>query len=330
MWNWDSVNYADQIVDLIIAVVQSALILVLTTLLTRYLFNRILLREKVIGKRLSEYGIERVKSNDAGILSEKDHQYLFALNGHQVPREADFMFLTGSSFFRDFQKKTGYIESLAKRGCKVKVLLANPERGRFGVEEVELSAEKIEEMAQYYYNVIIGKEKTKSFLERSYVMLIKSKVMPADGDFASEETILNIKNLLKKNGDHNCQVRQARQWLKEINERNKECPAAVQVELHYYEDEYQMPMMIARFNADERAAKSSRNKPTVYAPRTMGKDKNQNRIMVWTNLNAPIRETMESISVFCYKNEDRDAAFVNDVCSSFDYLIDTYPENMAA
>lgn len=47
--------------------------------------------------------------------------------------------------------------------------------------------------------------------------------------------------------------------------------------------------------------------------------------MLWTNMNAPVRETIKSINVLGMKDGNKDASFVEDVSLSFDYLFNKYP-----
>ena len=93
--------------------------------------------------------------------------------------------------------------------------------------------------------------------------------------------------------------------LKEINEHAKNGGG---IELHFYTDEYQMPITIAEYDYGE-----SR--------------KNKSFVMLWTNINAPVRETIKSINVLGMKDGNSDAGFVEDVSLSFDYLFNKYPKD---
>ena len=102
--------------------------------------------------------------------------------------------------------------------------------------------------------------------------------------------------------------------LRLLREREQEIPQTAMkraakngsIELRHYEDEYQMPIILVRTRA--------------------GKDNKEDSIFLWTNINAPIKETSESINVFCSSEVDEvnDKAFLSDVCTSFDYLWETY------
>ena len=93
--------------------------------------------------------------------------------------------------------------------------------------------------------------------------------------------------------------------LKEINSHAKNGGG---IELHFYTDEYQMPITIAEYDYGE-----SR--------------KNRSFVMLWTNINAPVRETIKSINVLGMKDGNSDAGFVEDVSLSFDYLFNKYPRD---
>ena len=55
--------------------------------------------------------------------------------------------------------------------------------------------------------------------------------------------------------------------------------------------------------------------------------RNKSFVMLWTNINAPVRETIQSINVLGMKDGNKDAGFVEDVSLSFDYLFNKYPKD---
>lgn len=308
IFNLKEINFAEKSISLIVAVIQAIIIFVLTKVLLDKTFKE----QRSIGKNLQDYGIEKVRVNKGGTLSKNARDVVFGLNGKQYPTSMDLCFISGNGFFRDFQLKIGYIKKLLENNCKIRVLLANPYSGTFGETPLNRYADEQfqETLVNYYYDILTNEKRAASFLERAYVMLIKSKVQDKNGIKKDElRKLLNVKFLkngtTQNDGDHGFQVKHIESMCKELKKSGD-------IELRFYEDEYQMPIILVKSYIDEKQ-----------------KDKNEENILLWTNINAPIRETSESINVFCKSDSDdlENKKFVNDVCNSFEYLWDTYAPN---
>ncbi len=272
-------------------------------LITSNVLNRAFQKEKAIGKGLKEYGIERVKGGK-GTLSQKDRNIVFGLRGYAPPSELCLCFITGSAFFRDFQSRAGYIEGLASRGCNVRVLLANPNQSVVSsLWDADTETNGIPEaVVDYYYNLLITPSRAGSFLERTYTMLASSAF--ASGLDDEEHCKRVLRERLRENKDHIEQVRIIQTMLSEAAQK---ADHGGSISLHYYVDEYQMPIIMAKFDAG---------------------DKQPVQTLVWTNMNAPIRETIDSINIFALHSEDSTSGFADDVEKSFEYLWRAYPKEM--
>lgn len=295
--DFTQINLAENLIDIIFAVIQAIII----ALVTGHVLNKIFLKERNMGKNLRECGIERVSASK-GTLTARDREKLFGLNGNPVPTEVCLCFITGNAFFRDFQEQKHYIQDLTKQGCKVKVLLANPWNGEISSksDETGIIKEELDSVTDYYYKIHSENLLATSFLEREYDMLISPILIEKTKDEAKAE----LKKLLEKESDHNGQVKKVFALLREAR---KHSANGGDIELHYYTDEYQMPIILAKYNATP---------------------KKESKVMLWTNINAPIKETRESINVYAVKNINKKKDFVIDVENSFYYLCRKYPKNV--
>ncbi len=310
MLDFTEINYADEIVGIIIAIFQAVLI----AIITKILLDRAFRDQRLIGKNLQKYGIRKVRADKGGTLSKTGQDIAFGLNGKLIPHKLDLCFITGFGFFRDYQVRTGYLKKLIANGCKIRVLLGNPNRGTYAdykCEDFENEGNR-DEIVDYYYNIVTKKTRAQSFLERAYAMLISEKIKQKSGDYdinlLRERLSIEAdkRKVSQNNGDHNYQVKYVTKIIEEIDKYKGNGGS---IELRYYEDEYQMPIIMASSYTDNKS--KLRNEETVY---------------LWTSINAPIKETSESINVFCSVNVDdkSNAIFINDVSKSFDYLWNLY------
>ena len=292
------IDWADKSVGLIIGVVQAVII----AFITGKLINKAFIKQKSIGSKLSTYGIDKV-SIHAGTLRKNDVNVLFGLHGHPCPIEVKLCFITGNAFFRDYQKN---LEHLVENGTKIKVLLGDPNDAQFSKYYAEsLSLDKhLDEITDYYMSVYDGNVQPKTFLEREFIMLSYNKLkafmgLPDRDNFRQE-----LRSLISKNGDEVYQVFKAAKRLEEIN--THACNGGG-IEVHYYNDEYQMPIIMAK-----------------YLGQNQKKEKSFGKTLLWTNMNAPIKETSESVNIHCVRKEDEEAPYVDDTELSFDYLFELY------
>jgi hypothetical protein len=313
MFNFSAINYGDKIISLIIAVAQAVIIAVITKMVLDKAFQE----QRTIGKNLQEYGIKKVKSEKSGgTLNKSGCDIVFGLNGKPIPLQLDLCFITGNSFMLDFQTRTNYIKRLIENGCQVRILLANPFRGNFAeysVADYE-NENKLDATIDYYYKLLNNEIASQSFLERAYMMLIRPNVTRSGGsiDKAKLKEYLSIETDKCKvsihNGDHGYQVK----FIKDMCDELKQYGAnGGSIELRFYEDEYQMPIIMATSHMH------------------CNQNHNEEMIYLWTNINAPIRETKDSINVFCSASIDdkESATFLNDVSKSFDYLWNLYKDS---
>lgn len=312
----------ERFINLAFAVIQAILI----ALITKNALDRALQKEKAIGKRLKSYGIENVKSGD-GKMSRHHINLAFGLRGHTPPKGLDICFITGRAFFQDFQVNTDYIGRVVAQGCHVRVLLANPYDGYIykntlwkdaiddcSIAQWRMAQERgetpdprylayIDAVAQYYLEMLADHSsdafRNASFIERSDAMLLSSKIKAPSSHRA--EYLKEIKNLLLKLGDHRTQVLCARQILESIVKAHPKCSG--KVELRCYADEYRMPITLVRKDATK---------------------KSEELTLLWTNINAAIRETTESINIFCKVKGDRDKTYISDMEKTFEYLWSCY------
>ncbi len=311
MFDFSKINFADEFVGIVIAVLQAVLI----AIITKILLDRAFKDQRLIGKNLQKYGIKKVRADRGGTLSKSGVDIVFGLNNKLYPNKLDLCFITGFGFIRDYEVRAGYLKKLISNGCKIRILLGNPNTGKYAdYKYTDFEDEKVvDELTEYYYDVLNKKIRPQSFLERSYAMLISMKVkMNEDGEYDKKllKEYLSIESdkrkVSKRHGDHNFQVKYAAHLIENLA---KYADNGGSIELRFYEDEYQMPIIMASSYTDKK-----------------GKQRNEETIYLWTNMNAPIKETSESINVFCSVNSDDtdNATFIDDVCKSFNYLWDLY------
>lgn len=291
IFDFSSINMADKTINFGIAIVQAIII----ALITGLVLNNVFQRERAIGKGFSKYGIKSIK-NSSGTISLNDTRVLFADGkDFQVPYELNLCFISGSNFFNDYYDR---IKSLVERGCRVKILLGNPRISGIPESYRENPKEHVNEYFEYYWDIIKNRKPALCFQERNYVMLVTPKIKRCGKDDESmKKALLTI---LQREGDHIDQVREVSERLKSINTKSN---GLGKIDIRYYQDEYQIPIILACFNAiqSEKA-----------------------KMLLWTNFKAPVRETMESINVHAMMIEGEKNRFVDDVKKSFDYLWETY------
>lgn len=312
MFDFSTINFADKLFGILIAIMQALII----SLLTGMVLNRSFKQEREMGKSLRNYDITRIKSERKGTLSPQDYDIVFGLHGTPAPMQLSLSFLTGFGFFRDFECKAKYLSSLISRGCQIRILVANPHKGHFAEMPYDYftTNQALEERVNYYYDIFTGKKQEQCFAERSYSMLIYDKIkcyLDASQWLEGQAKINNdqqLRNKLKEllsidgqhNGDHIYQLRFLEQLVKEIR-KNADNGGTIQI--RFYEDEYQMPIILCKC--------SSGDKQTIN---------------LWTNINAPIRETMSSINVAGQYSSvsDKSESFVKDTEATFEYMWKKY------
>lgn len=301
--------FLDKGIVLLIAIVQAVVI----TIITNILLNRLLRKQQKIGVSLAKYGIDKVSESKKGLLGNSS-KILFGLSGHQKPKIVKLCFITGFNFIKDFELE---LENLVKNGTDVKILLGSTANSQFSSSyesnlKLENLSEYSENIAQYYTDLLFSNKTSTNFLENSFAMLEYNKCIKKIKEpfNHSVEYQKKFKEQLKKNielyGDHVFQIYHGKKIIDKINEKydKKQNESYGKIYLAHYIDEYRMPMIIAEFD---------------YLNK-----KNQTRTLLWTNINAPVVETHESINIFCQEDESESKPYINDVVNSFDYLWQKY------
>lgn len=310
MCDFEKINWAEKIIELIFAIIQALII----AYITRNAFDRILQKEKAIGKRLKNYGIESVKSGDGKMTTKHEH-IAFGQRGYDKPTEMDLCFITGRMFFQNFQFKNNinYIGELVQSNCRVRVLLVNPydcviyRRWKIRIDNGDLDFLKQDEyinyVAEFYYKIIVKNDpyylKNSSFIERTEAILLRSMVKPNEN--SKEKCIKIIKNHISEYGDFRYQVLYNKIGLEKLNERASTYGS---IEVRFYEDEYRMPITLVKKNANK-------NKEATT--------------FLWTNTNAATRETTDSINIFFKVKESERSELVDDIEETFRCLWNRYP-----
>ena len=281
MWDAGSVNVAKNVIDVCFAIIQYLLITIVIGFVVKKIVDKSLEKQKHIGENLSKYGIHKVSAHKGGTLNEKDKNVLFGKRGRVFPEEVDLCFLTGWSFFRDYCEE---LKNLVANGTKIRVLLGSPEGATFTGCQIEQTQKLLKKMTEYYANAYLNRSPLKSFLERETLMLAHENL--ADAANEREAVMKKLEEtVLQKDGEF-------------VGDGGE-------ISLHYYCDEYQMPIIMAKYPAEK---------------------KKEPKTLLWTNMNAPIRETKDSINLYCEATETKHSLYINDVQKSFDYLYNRYSE----
>lgn len=308
--------YINLFIGFAVAVLQA----IILALITKVVVDKSLRKSKSIGDGLTKVGIEKVEVKN-GKMSISDQNVLFGRNGKQMPAKLKLCFLTGVNFFFDYQDD---LRRLVEEGKKVEVLLFNPySHPQYKEYEKDLEdydihkcifprdlREKIIKRSMRNWELTGDDLAALSYPEREFLMLseahFKKLLNGRKYDQLTEEEKHDIwDKRLNMYGSDITETIVTIKLLKEINEHTKNGGG---IELHFYTDEYQMPITIAEYDYGE-----SR--------------KNKSFVMLWTNINAPVRETIKSINVLGMKDGNSDAGFVEDVSLSFDYLFNKYPKD---
>ncbi|MBQ9145505.1 MAG: hypothetical protein IJX70_03480 [Clostridia bacterium] len=313
-WPEVFINFGNQLIPAIITAVLTALIL-----------DKAFKKSKRLGDSLVKSGIDNIEYA-SGKMSRSDRDKLFGLNGRPKPDEVSLCFLTGDNFFLDNYR---YISELQKSGCKIRVLLANPydspramiyfdsHQGDFSKEKSLCSAEDKAHLAELYckYYAYNADETSKlSYLERTYLMVSKDNIERiAQSEYncsydtlSSSEKVAVWKKRIGATGDHITQVMIVTKIVEALNKNSTN-----QIELHYYRDEYRIPITLAKYK-----------KSTISKHRNRGDDYTE--YLLWTNMNAPVKETTKSVNVFGKTKDIYDSTYITDVVKTFNYLFDKY------
>ena len=293
---------------------------IVLAIITKIVIDKSLRKSKSIGDGLTKVGIEKVEVKN-GKMSISDQNVLFGRNGKQMPTKLKLCFLTGVNFFFDYQED---LRNLVRNGTKVQILLFSP----FAHPKYQEYSKRLENydlnkcifptdlrMDIIKYNMnnweLTGDELAKlSYPEREFLMLseahFKKLLNGRKYNQLTEEEKIDLWD--KRMNIYGSDITETILSMKLLKEINSHSQGAGGIELHFYTDEYQMPITMAEYDYG-----TSR--------------KNKSFVMLWTNMNAPVRETIKSINVLGMKDGNNDASFVEDVSLSFDYLFNKYPKD---
>lgn len=289
---------------------------VITALLTAWFLDKAFQKSKHLGDSLVKSGIDNIEYA-SGKMSKRDRTKFFGLNGKEKPNEINLCFLTGDNFFLDYYE---YLLDLANNNTRIKVLIANPFESNRVSEYLEkypseftregslCSAIDKEKLANLYYeyNSYNAEQLSKlAYLERTFLMVSKENIERiAENKYGRSYSILEENEKLNvwrdrigKTGDHIMQTMIVTKIVESLNKKSQ----GTKIELYYYKDEYRIPITLAKY-----------------------KKKDKEDFLLWTNMNAPVKETTKSVNVFGQTNDENDASYVTDVIKSFDYLFDRY------
>ena len=287
--------YWDKTVSLALSIVQSLLIAGLTFLIV----NNAFAKKQKIGASLNKEGVQRVTSND-GRLTNNDVNLLFGKGNNPKPTEIKLCYITGYGFLRVFQKD---IINVIKAGCNVKILVASPKTSYFFDRYHKGESIFVDDLVEYYSKAAFDKTKYHSFLEKEdFMMALSGRNL----DNLNEH---EVKKIFKEfftehqDGDNVGQIFKIIKLVDMLSNSVKDIDGAGNIELRFYEDEYRMPITLAKFDRYKK-------KPA--------------HTVLWTNITAPIDETRDSISLYFQKYDSDSGKFVDSIDTYFDYLWDCY------
>ena len=312
----DGAYWADVGVDIAVGVI-SALI---TAAVTTWLLDKAFRKSKYLGDSIKKAGIEKIDYT-SGKMSQKDRNILFGLKGNQMPNELKICFITGDNFCKDNFEN---LADLVKNGRTIKALIGNPYCSERATEyfkkftadsplaELQCSEEDKMALADLYLrlNELHGDDlRNLCYLERTYLMVskeiierkAKEKYSAAYNKLTPQEKREVWLSRISSTGDHVMQAVLVTRMLELVK---KQAANGGKVDLRYYHDEYRIPITLAEYYAEN--------------------GQKENRLMLWTNMNAPVRETTKSVNVFGIDKFEEGATYVNDVNISFEYLFDKY------
>ena len=318
------INEGSYWADVGVKIFESVVAAIFVAMITSWLLNKAFRKSKYLGESIGKAGIQKIDYS-SGKMTKKDRNILFGLKGNPMPTELKICFITGDNFCKD---NFGELANLVQNGRTIKALIGNPcpcERSKeyfekfspdLPIKDLFCSEDDKKKLAQLYteLNELNGdKLRERSYLERTYLMVSKDiiyrkareKYAPRTyNDLTKEEKQSIWMERISSTGDHVMQAVLVTRMLQAVNRFSDN---GGKVELHYYHDEYRIPITLAEYDVD------AKNK--------------ENKLMLWTNMNAPVRETIKSVNVFGVDISNEKATYVNDVNCTFDYLLEKYPDN---
>lgn len=305
-------------------ILESVIAAIVVAVITSWLLNKAFRKSKYLGDNIGKAGIERIDYT-SGKMPKKDHNILFGLKGNPMPKELKICFITGDNFCKD---NFWELVELVKNGRTIKALIGNPctcDRSKeyfdtfsrnLPLKDLYCSEESKKELAKLYadLNEEQGEElRKRSYLERTYLMVSKDIIYRKAREKFAPRTYKELNpeekqaiwmERISSTGDHVMQAVLVTRMLQAVNSYSAN---GGKVELHYYHDEYRIPITLAEYDVD------AKNK--------------ESKLLLWTNMNAPVRETTKSVNVFGKDTSTENVTYVNDVNCTFDYLLEKYPDD---
>ncbi len=287
-----------------------------TAALVALFLDKAFKRSKKLGDSLVKSGIDKIEYV-SGKMSRRDRSILFGLNNKTKPIELNLCFLTGDNFFLDYYD---YLQQLLDNDCKIKLLIANPFDSKRYQKYLKNISESFDnntndccekdkkDIANLYYEYSMFKNEKLNdlcYLERTYLM-VSSQIIENKSESKFKDFYFNLNEESKqevwlerisKTGDHIMQIALVTTLVNKLNNDSK----GSKIEIGYYKDEYRIPIILAKYNNHDRE-----------------------EMFLWTNMNAPVKETTKSVNVFGKATENDDSTYITDVMKSFDYLFDRY------
>lgn len=309
---FDQNYWLDAIIQLALAFIPS----IGTAVLVAFLLDKAFKRSKKIGDSLVKSGIENI-DYVSGKMSSKDCSILFGLNKREKPFELNLCFLTGDNFFLD---NYNYLLELLNHGTKIKVLIAGADdsiRYKRYIKKYpnifdrntgfcdDDDKKELIDIYMKYHDYKSDDLAQLHYVERTYLMVSKEVVEKrARTDYNSSYAFLSDENRsnvwghrIARTGDHMMQIALVTKIIHTLNKQSTN----EKISLAYYKDEYRIPIILAKY-----------------------KEKESEAYLLWTNMNAPVKQTTESVNVFGKTKEKTDGSYISDVMKSFDYLFDKY------
>ena len=308
---------SELIINIVETVVSAILIAIITKIVIDKILDKSFMRIQKVGKGLQNAGIESV-SSDNGKMSKRDVYVLFGKGPQPRPSTIKLCFISGCNFINDYFDEL--IEAV-KNGTNIEVLILDPSkaelfdyfRGKYerkvytknDEEDIAVLAGRFDKI----YNRKIGYADL-PYCEKCDLLTLTHEFENLRQSSENPENTLEIWAKIVSKHKFSYAAAEAifvKNILLEILKQKEENGWTGNVELHYYRDEYRIPITIAEYPYDKK------NQAPYY--------------LLWTNMNSPVKHTIESINVRGKYAVDEEPNFVSDMNSYFDYLMAKYPQD---
>ena len=295
-------NITDHLVSLVFGVLQGTIVGIIVGTILKEAYREAM----SIGINLSDYGIKKVSVAENGKLDQKSRNALFGtglgLRPVKKPDRIRLCFISGYNFINYFEKE---IVDLITYGTKIELLIAGPsptEEEKLFDFNVVAEDNVFVETQQNKYIQMYKDDEGASFGDRIFLMLSSGKDSKK-GDNTVENRICQLVYDNRKKGDCRMEIINTVKIVEELRKNTN----TDNIRIRFYKDEYRMPIILANYDGNDVASK----KPEVTA-------------RLWTNIGMPIREAMDTVSIYAEKLNDTRNKIVDDSELYFSYLWDKY------